>query len=190
MDNVFFLIGLLPVGIIIFYIIAYFIGDKAEKKYTKAQLESGEDKRIFMEFARSLFEQPEAYQYVSGSYIKALKTGASEYTYYFHSYVVAFNQEGELWVCPYQCQNHVPALNNKMKIDFSEAAISYHIKKKQTTVTIRIAGDPMEIWVEDIVASDGTDNTQAPFALDQTAEREQLNQVLPKFKELRKQQKG
>ena len=29
-----------------------------------------------------------------------------------------------------------------------------------------------------------------PFALDQTAEREQLHQVLPKFKELRKQQKG
>lgn len=190
MQVVFFLVGMIPVALIIFWIIAYFIGDKAEKKYTAAQLESGEDKRIFMNFARSLFDQPDAYTYVAGSHIKTVKTGSSEYTYYFYSYVVAFNQEGELWVCPYACQNHVPVLRNKMKIDFSEAAISYNVKKKQTDVTIRIAGDPLEIWVEDIVQGDGTDDTQAPFALDQTAEREKLNQVLPIFKELRKQQKG
>ena len=79
-------------------------------------MESGEDKRSFMNFAKSLFDRPEQYEYV--------------------------------------------------------------------------AGEPLGIWVEDIVKSDGTDGTQAPFALDQSAERERLNQVLPKFKELCKQQKG
>lgn len=77
-----------------------------------------------------------------------------------------------------------------MQVDFSEATIDYEIGKDETTFNIQVAGETLGIWVEDIVKSDGTDGTQAPFALDQSAERERLNQVLPKFKELCKQQKG
>lgn len=185
-----FLIGMIPVIIVIFYVVLIVAGSSLTKKYTKKQLESGEDKRIFTNFARTLFENPDAYQYVAGGYTKRVMTGSNEYTYYYHSYVVAFNEEGELWVCPYQCQNHVPVLTNMMKVDFSEASISANVKKNQTNITIRIAGEPMEVQVKDIIKSAGADETDEPFAMDQSAERQRLNQVIPKFKELRKQMKG
>lgn len=188
-DLMFLLIGLIPVGIIVAIVFLVILGNKKEKKYTQVQLESGEDKRIFMNFAKSLFERPEQYEYVAGSFIRNTRDGDTYITYYY-SYVVAFHQNGELWICPYVCQDHVPVLRNKMQVDFSEATIDYEIGKDETTFNIQVAGEPLGIWVEDIVKSDGTDGTQAPFALDQSAERERLNQVLPKFKELCKQQKG
>ncbi|MBQ4524067.1 MAG: hypothetical protein IJA10_14125 [Lachnospiraceae bacterium] len=190
MDNLlFFIAGLIPVGIIVVIVFLVILGNKKEKKYTQVQLESGEDKRIFMNFAKSLFERPEQYDYVAGSFIRNTREGDT-YTTYYYSYVVAFHQNGELWICPYVCQNHVPMLRNKMQVDLSEAKISYDISKDQTTVNVYVAGEPLGFWVEDVVKSDGTDDTQAPFALDQSAERERLNQVLPKLKELCEKQKG
>lgn len=189
MKIVFFFIGMLPIVLAILVVVLVFVGNSKEKKYTASQVESGEDKRIFLNFAKSLFEQPDLYQYAAGSYIHTTHSGNTT-TYHFYSYVVAFNEEGELYICPYQCENHVPYLRNKMKVDFSEAAISYKIKKDQTDFTIHIAGEPLPVWVEDVVKSDGTDDTQAPFAIDQREVRAKLNEMLPKFKELRNQQRG
>ena len=75
-----FLIGMIPVIIVIFYVVLIVAGSSLTKKYTKKQLESGEDKRIFTNFARTLFENPDAYQYVAGGYTKRVMTGSNEYT--------------------------------------------------------------------------------------------------------------
>ena len=83
------------------------------KKYTNAQIASGEDKRILLNFAGSIFKQPENYTYAVGNYTKTVKTGYRTYTSYYYSYLLAFNQ-AELHVISFKASNHEPVYRNIM----------------------------------------------------------------------------
>ena len=184
MEIVSMIIGFIPVVFFLLIVIGtpvlIIIGSKKQKKYTNAQIASGEDKRILLNFAGSIFKQPENYTYAVGNYTKTVKTGYRTYTSYYYSYLLAFNQ-AELHVISFKASNHEPVYRNIMTFDFAEMQLTHRRAKNSIEMDLYYAGEKQHITVPDIVKASGSDDTDTPFAVEQSREVQLLEQMLMQF---------
>lgn len=154
-------------------------GSICMNRYTKKQIESGEDKRIILNFAGSLFKQPENYTYAVGNYTKAERYGNTT-TYYYYSYLLAFNQ-GEFHIVAFKAVDHMPVYRNIITFNFAEMQLTHRTSKKELNIDLYLAGEKQHITVPYIVKGTNNDKSDTPFALDQTGEVQFLEQMLMQY---------
>lgn len=181
MDTFFEIVGIL-MAIFIFVglpILVIYVIVKS-KKYNKQQIESGEDKKILLNFAGTIFKEPENYTYAIGNNTVIKQTGPRTTTYYYFSYILAFNQN-EFHIVSFRSDNHTPVFRNIITFDFSEMQLTHKRKKKFLELQLYCAGEKQKIKVSDIVFGTNNDNSDTPFAVEQTREVQLLEQMVIQY---------
>lgn len=169
------LLIIIAVGTPILIVVAY----TTRSKYVKRQIETGEDKRIILNFAATLFKQPENYTYAVGNYTK-IENHYNSTTYYYYSYLLAFNQ-GELHVVAFKSVDHKPVYRNIVTFDFKEMQLTHKRRKKSLEIDLYYAGEKQHITVSDIVKGTNNDKSDTPFAIEQTREVQLLEQMIMQY---------
>ncbi|MBQ6815199.1 MAG: hypothetical protein IJP13_06650 [Lachnospiraceae bacterium] len=155
------------------------IGTVKTKRYTKKQIESGEDKKIVMNFASSIFKQPELYTFAVGNHIVTETRGRTT-TYFYYSYLLAFNQQ-EFHIVGFKAVDHKPVYRNIITFDFANMQLTHKRGKKGLEIDLYMAGQRQHITVTDIVKGNNSDKSDTPYAIEQTREVQLLEQMLLQY---------
>ena len=181
MEMVFGLIGILVptfffVGIPILIVIHII----KSKRYTKNQIESGEDKRLLLNFANTLFNEPQNYTYAVGNNTVAKRTGSRTTTFYYFSYLLAFNQN-EFHIISFRSDDHKPVFRNLLTFNFAEMQLTHKKTRTALELDIYCAGQKQHITVSNIVKGDNMDKSDTPFAVEQSREVQFLEQMVIQY---------
>lgn len=149
-------------------------------KYTKEQIVSGEDKRLLLNFAATILKEPQNYTYAVGNNTVAKQTGPRTTTYYYFSYLLAFNPN-EFHIISFRSDDHKPVFRNVITFDFAEMQLTHKRKKKSLKLKLYCAGEKQDITVSDIVKGDNIDKSATPFAVEQSREVQLLEQMVMQY---------
>lgn len=155
-------------------------------KYTKQQIASGEDKRILLEFANTILKEPEKYTIAIGNNTVTKHTGPQTTTYYYFSYILAFNHD-DFHIISFRSDKHKPVFRNIITFNFEEMQLTHKRTKKALKLQLYCAGEKQNITVPDIVRGDNIDKSDTPFAVEQAKEVQLLEQMVMNY-ELRSYQ--
>lgn len=181
METFFRIVGLsIPILMFIGIPLLVVISLIKSKKYTKTQIETGEDKRLLLNFATTVLKSPENYTYAVGNNTVAKRTGPRTTTYYYFSYLLAFNQN-EFHIISFRSDNHKPVFRNVITFDFAEMQLTHKRKKKSLELQLYYAGEKQDITVSDIVYGDNMDKSDTPFAVEQAREVQLLEQMVMQY---------
>lgn len=184
MEDIFnVVLTILGVGISVIAVFGYPIlaifGTISMNRYTKRQMESGEDKQILKDFAATIFKQPENYTFAVGNNTKTERHGNTT-TYYYYSYLLAFNQE-ELHVISFKTADHKPVCRNIMTFNYAEMQLTHKRKKKALEINLYYAGELLHMTVPDLVKGTNNDKSDTPYAVEQAHEVQMLEQMLMQY---------
>ena len=135
---------------------------------------------ILLDFAGTIFKNPENYTYAIGNNTVTKQTGPRTTTYYYFSYILAFNTN-EFHIVSFRSNNHTPVFRNIITFDFSEMQLTHKRKKKSLELQLYCAGEKQKIKVSDIVFGTNTDKSDTPFAVEQAREVELLEQMVMQY---------
>ena len=171
--------GLIAVAVVFGTPIHILAGTIFMNRYTKKQVASGEDKRLILNFASTIFKQPENYTFAVGNNTVTERYGNTT-TYYYYSYLLAFNQQ-ELHVVAFKSVDHKPVYRNVITFNYNDMQLTHKRKKKDLEIDLYYAGEKQHITVSDLVKGTNNDKSDTPFAVEQTQEVQMLEQMLFQF---------
>lgn len=154
-----------------------YMGEQIRETYMGEQIRVARDKQRMLDFMQIVMkEYYNDYTYAVGNNLIMVK----EFQANYYPYIVCFNKK-DIVIISYKMQNGALICRNVLPVDWSCMRLKYRVNGKGVRLRFQLGKTRMQVNVNRVVVSSGSENSDTPLGIVQIQEVDKLIQYLPHY---------